>query len=571
MELYAPVTTVEALQQGLAASSGAARIDKLVALAWHLRQRDGAQALQRADEAAALIAETKAARTAVRDWTARLALARCEVAALRGDVQAAEDGLAQAREPGKGEPTLAPDACLAEALLAKASGQRDRELQAYERCVRLLSRRGDRARVAAARAWLAYERCFAKPARTQDELAFDAASDPAAQTLLCAAQGLLQSRRNPGLAAQLFMRASEQAREFGLLRHAVVCRLNAGAAWQGLGDMDQAEGCFEVAERVTRHGEWRPLLGSVLTKRGAYLSERGRLDEARELLEQAVALCPSSGGINRGNACSELARVLMRMGRATDALAPMAEAIATYRSAHSTDNLALNLIHQARLLSNAGQPKAAMAAIAEAQALIDAHGLSALQVGIHETLADIHLHHALPGPKTPGGMATAALYHSEAALREGRALAGWRAPSWLLTSLADQWAAAGDPARALVHAREALEVLEEQAAMARGNPVHPAPRRRTDDPGAATDADALWRASRTASAEGKAACLTPKELQVLRLLAHGYSNKEIAGTLALGTETVKWHLKKLYDKLEVSSRRQAVARAMALGVVPYAA
>ena len=54
--------------------------------------------------------------------------------------------------------------------------------------------------------------------------------------------------------------------------------------------------------------------------------------------------------------------------------------------------------------------------------------------------------------------------------------------------------------------------------------------------------------------------LTERELEVLRVLAEGLSNKEIAGRLVVAPSTVKQHLKSIYSKLDVHSRMQAVAR-----------
>jgi DNA-binding NarL/FixJ family response regulator len=53
-----------------------------------------------------------------------------------------------------------------------------------------------------------------------------------------------------------------------------------------------------------------------------------------------------------------------------------------------------------------------------------------------------------------------------------------------------------------------------------------------------------------------------RELQVLERLSEGKSNKEIAQELAISEETVKTHLKRLYEKLGVSDRAQAVAIAL---------
>lgn len=55
--------------------------------------------------------------------------------------------------------------------------------------------------------------------------------------------------------------------------------------------------------------------------------------------------------------------------------------------------------------------------------------------------------------------------------------------------------------------------------------------------------------------------LTDREQQILRLIAEGYPNKSIARILTISAETVKWHLKHLYEKLHVSNRTQAVNQA----------
>lgn len=61
--------------------------------------------------------------------------------------------------------------------------------------------------------------------------------------------------------------------------------------------------------------------------------------------------------------------------------------------------------------------------------------------------------------------------------------------------------------------------------------------------------------------------LTPRELDVLRLLARGRSNTEIAEELHISESTVKANLTKILDKLEVRDRVQAIIRAAQLGLV----
>jgi len=101
-----------------------------------------------------------------------------------------------------------------------------------------------------------------------------------------------------------------------------------------------------------------------------------------------------------------------------------------------------------------------------------------------------------------------------------------------------------------------------------------------------TEADALVRAIK-AAAEGQVQLspqaaarlmrevrvphspeeLTEREVDVLRLLAQGKSNKEIAYALSIGEKTVKTHVSNILSKLNVSSRTQAALHAVRIGLV----
>jgi LuxR family maltose regulon positive regulatory protein len=58
--------------------------------------------------------------------------------------------------------------------------------------------------------------------------------------------------------------------------------------------------------------------------------------------------------------------------------------------------------------------------------------------------------------------------------------------------------------------------------------------------------------------------LSERELELLRLIAAGLSNSQMAETLVVTVGTIKWHLNNIYGKLDVRSRTQAVARAREL-------
>jgi DNA-binding NarL/FixJ family response regulator len=64
-----------------------------------------------------------------------------------------------------------------------------------------------------------------------------------------------------------------------------------------------------------------------------------------------------------------------------------------------------------------------------------------------------------------------------------------------------------------------------------------------------------------------AAELTPREIQVLRLLAEGLVNREIAERLNISEHTIKFHIGSILGKLQASSRTEAVTRGLRAGLI----
>ncbi|MFT4766836.1 MAG: LuxR family maltose regulon positive regulatory protein, partial [Oleispira sp.] len=59
--------------------------------------------------------------------------------------------------------------------------------------------------------------------------------------------------------------------------------------------------------------------------------------------------------------------------------------------------------------------------------------------------------------------------------------------------------------------------------------------------------------------QGLVESLSPRELEVLRLINQGCRNKHIAESLTISPSTVKRHLQNIYQKLQVNSRTEAIA------------
>jgi len=69
------------------------------------------------------------------------------------------------------------------------------------------------------------------------------------------------------------------------------------------------------------------------------------------------------------------------------------------------------------------------------------------------------------------------------------------------------------------------------------------------------------------SAQSNSRVLTPRERDVLAMISQGFSNKRIARTLEISPETVKTHVKRIFLKLTVSTRTEAVFQAVSLGLL----
>ena len=70
-----------------------------------------------------------------------------------------------------------------------------------------------------------------------------------------------------------------------------------------------------------------------------------------------------------------------------------------------------------------------------------------------------------------------------------------------------------------------------------------------------------------ALATRQAPSLTPRQLDILSLIAQGRSNKEIAFKLGIRERTVKFHVAALFERLGTSSRTEALVVALRMGVI----
>jgi len=138
------------------------------------------------------------------------------------------------------------------------------------------------------------------------------------------------------------------------------------------------------------------------------------------------------------------------------------------------------------------------------------------------------------------------------------------------------FAAQGKTAVALTHLAEALQLAEPEKYISvfvdEGDTIRALLMKMTGNPSAARVlagfASGVDSADKPEPASGSFEALSEREREVLRLVAEGCSNQEIASRLVISITTVKTHVGNIFNKLGVTSRTQAIARAESLGLLP---
>ncbi|HTD06545.1 tetratricopeptide repeat-containing diguanylate cyclase [Undibacterium sp.] len=463
MYLYALDEEVERLNAELVTLSGSARLDLLVAIAWHQRQRDSRAAAQMLDEAETLLRNSPLMPDQRRAVRARIALSRAEIAALFGEFDKAEALLMEARAGFNAVNDIGGegDALLGEVVIALEQGQMERAMRTAKAAVSYFERSGESLSQFLAEAWHLYLVSFSDPSAAAGKLLELQANaveprHPALEALITAARG--ETLFSPELtrSAILFYHSSELAREAGLVRLSIMASANAGAALQKLGDFDEAAACYDWAVSRARKTGWPALIGFSLMRLGELLRHLGQLEQSHVVLLEALqGFAVTKSGISKAVAHGELAHTLLERGMPAESATMFDIAITLYREAGSRSSLAEHLICQARALSAAGKSDEALSAVDEADRLLKELDCAALGVDLREALAEIHGQHSLPLPDKMTAP-NPVLHYLEDALRAGSEIEGWLAPSKLLLALGEAWSSAGEGKKAFDYAKLAI-------------------------------------------------------------------------------------------------------------------
>ena len=381
----------------------------------------------------------------------------------------------------------------------------------------------------------------------------------------------------PAEAGASFERAARLARRRGN-RFALVCSIGqVGDALAQQGRLHLAAQSYQEAERAGRlpGGESLPIVGLASVGLGEVLREWNRLDEAEEILTRGIALCRQSGELATYDGLFSLARVQhakSAFDAAFDTLDEVGELIARLEA---RDLEHLVGLHRARFHLLQGRLEATLPWRGEAQRVADSLLVPVAEL-VHLTLARIELARRDPGA------ALRRLERLREPAVEARRLTGLLQ---ILSLQAVAQAERGRERRAFACLGSALALAEPDGFVRifadEGTPLLQLLLRlraaSEAEPGAfegwtlpyletlltAFPADDL---PAPATPDGPEA-LTDREREVLRAVALGASNKQIAKSLGIAPSTVKWYVSQVFAKLAVRSRTQAVARAREHGLL----
>ena len=356
---------------------------------------------------------------------------------------------------------------------------------------------------------------------------------------------------------------------------------------------EAAHACGRGIDLFARWGQTAmPAAGLTQVVLGEVLCERNDLDGASRSLARGLALLPGLGEpilLARGHVA--LARVRQAQGDPTGALATIArgESWLAQQRVPSQDALAHLAAYRARLGLAQGDAADALAWARESVM----EGESELAYFRALTLVRYHLAQTRIGPD---GLALLDALTTLEQLRASAELVGWHGhliEILILRALARQ--IEGNQVLAVLTLGQALALAAPEGYarvfLDEGAPVQALLARWIAERGdmdrdvqeGAIDAHArhlqavssLATQYVTPGSSGTSAAmpgaltesLSERELAVLRLMADGRANPEIAAELLVATSTVKWYVNSLFSKLAVTSRTQAVARARALGLL----
>ncbi len=354
-------------------------------------------------------------------------------------------------------------------------------------------------------------------------------------------------------------------------------------AWLNVGSVNRLLGRNREARRVltaslahARERLWDRTFGSAILRfaLALVLADENRPDDAVQQLSEAIEILEASDCFGFiGMALVERSRNHAALGDAGAKDTDLARA-REVAHVHGVRRVGFHAdLLEARLATRAGRLDGAAERLASAGACLESRSGGAVLSERQEALTVEHVRLAIAEGKANEAIRVAAL-----ALRSASTAGRRRKMIELLVLQSLAWSKLCDAARAADKLDQALALVGEEEILRpfldAGPGLVPPLRTLADAgrhrPSAERLLNALRepsRARRPPPPEAAEDRLHVRESQILDLIARGLRNREIGDRLFLSEETVKWYIKRLFAKLMVRSRTEAVAAARRMGLL----
>ena len=465
MEFFATNEDVDALELALQAATGAARVANLLALCWHMRQRDCARALQLADELETLLPDSHLPEPQAQAILLRVKLVRGEVHWLFGEIDAGE---AMAQAALRGFKQLEDAIGCADAHWLQTSlAYYHSDIERLDTALNSMARKVveyDPVRSVIAQAAMASDAAFRDlaAAKAHWNLRLSSRNVPRHPAAKCWAEyfwGVIAFLSSDYLLAIRHWSQSHMlANQTGQVRWAIMTATNVADAFNHLNDYHTALEWLQRALTLARSKGW-PGVISLALMYTAETQRRLKHDEvAHQLLRETLdMLTPLASSRVYGIALQGMGNLELVRAQYSNALATFQKLEQHARGIKHGDLQCAARRGQAQALLQLGQAKAALQI---AQAALDGAGSSTNdQIAALRVVAEIHSHHSLPGP--PGMRAASpALHYLQQAFALAERIESYTMPGEVLDFIAQEYANVGDHIHAFEYAKQASVARE---------------------------------------------------------------------------------------------------------------
>jgi predicted ATPase/DNA-binding CsgD family transcriptional regulator/Tfp pilus assembly protein PilF len=336
-----------------------------------------------------------------------------------------------------------------------------------------------------------------------------------------------------GVARELLVESLEVKRALGDQRGVAISLNNLGLVASDEGDDVEAKALLEESVALRRNAGDLAGVAGTLSNLGNVFRRHDDDERARALYEEAMAIQRQIGDLRPlAITCTELAKLARRRGDHAEALTLLAESLVLKRNLGDQRGVAHSLEGVAKVDLADGRPERAARLFGAAEALRERIGspmIAADRSALDEDVANLR-----------------------AALGNGPLATLWEAGRDLTMAAALNLALEPVPSGV----REAV----------------PPPHQAEQQEGTATSGSGAWTeavlSDPTPARHTPPAGLTAREVEVLRLIAAGRTNREIAAALVLTLPTVQNHLVNIYRKIDARGRSEATAYAFRHGLGP---